>query len=406
MPWKERRTMSLKVEFVERVQKGEQIAPLCREYGVTRTTGHKWWKRFQQLGYDGLEEQSRRPKCAPLATAEEVVMGVLEARDAHPRWGPWKLARLLRRRWAEQTPSERTIARILRRAHKVRERRRRRTLSVVDRSPQLAAQAPNELWSVDFKGWWRALSGERCEPLTVRDAFSRFVFTTTLCATDGKAVRRVFEGLFRRYGLPKAIQCDNGPPFISVGARAGLSAVSAWWVSLGIAVVRSRPSCPQDNGGHERMHADISAEVQAHPASDRHAQQRRLDRWRQEFNHVRPHQALGGKTPAEVYKPTERRKPKPHSYPSDFFVRRVGTHGCFYFGADACRVGLAFRGLTVGVQMLDRFRLRVWLRDVDLGLVEMVPLVHPDCFERREPQRRVNKEKMQKSTAPQSLTVK
>jgi len=294
--------MSQKLEFVERFEKGETVAALCREYGVSRQTGHKWIRRFKEQGYDGLEEQSRRPRSAPLATAEELVIATLQAREEHPRWGPYKLHTLLRRRFGQQTPSKRTIARILLRANKVRERRKRTPISVVERAPAVTAHAPNDVWTVDFKGWWRTLNGDKCEPLTVRDAYSRFLLDIVACSTKSSAVRPIFERLFRRYGIPKAIQCDNGVPFISVRSRAGLSQLSAWWVSLGIRVVRSRPGCPQDNGGHERMHADVRADVQSRPAANRAEQQRLLDRWRQEFNRVRPHQALGGRTPAEVYK--------------------------------------------------------------------------------------------------------
>jgi putative transposase len=381
MPWKERRAMSLKIEFVERVEKGEKIAALCREYEVTRTTGHKWWKRYREGGYAALEEESRRPKTVPLATAEEVVMAVLEQRDAHPRWGPRKLETVLRRRFGEQTPSERTIARILRRAHKIRERRKRRPLSVIDRAPQVHAQSPNDVWSVDFKGWWKALNGDRCEPLTVRDGCSRFVLAAVMCSTRSEPVRKIFEQLFRRYGLPKAIQCDNGTPFVSVHSRLGFSALSAWWASLGIAIVRSRPACPQDNGGHERMHADIAGDVQSRPAVDRQTQQRALDRWRQEFNHVRPHEALAGKTPAEIYKVTEKRRPKPYAYPRHFIVRRVSAGGGIHLGGDCSRLGLPFVGLSIGLELVDPFHVRAWLHDIDLGLVDTVPLVGRAYFE-------------------------
>jgi putative transposase len=392
MPWKERRTMSLKIEFVERVEKGEKIATLGREYGVTRTTGHKWWKRYRESGYAGLEEESRRPKSAPLATAEDLVMAVLQARDAHGRWGPRKLLALLRKRFGDQTPSERTIARILRRAHMVRERRKRRPLSVVDRAPRVQAASPNDVWTVDFKGWWRALNGDRCEPLTIRDGCSRFVLAAVLSATRGEEVRKVFEQLFRRHGLPKAIQCDNGTPFISVRAREGLSTLSAWWISLGIAVIRSRPACPQDNGGHERMHADMAADVQSRPAADREAQQQALDKWRQEFNHVRPHESLAGKTPADVYKVSEKRKPQPYAHPRHFFVRRVTTGGTFRFGGDPCPLGQPFAGLDVGVELVDRLHVRAWLRDVDLGLVETLPQVSPAYYElTARPSRRTRK---------------
>jgi putative transposase len=376
--------MSLKMEFVERAAAGEKIAPLCREFGISRTAGHKWFKRYKQQGYAGLEEQSRRPKSTPLATAEELVLATLQVRDAHPRWGPRKLYALLHRRFGEQTPAVRTIARILKRANKVRERRKRAPISVIEQAPMVKSSAPNDVWTVDFKGWWRVLDGTRCEPLTVRDSYSRFVLALIACPATGNAVRAIFEQLFRRHGVPKAIQCDNGPPFIAVRARAGLSALSAWWVSLGIRVVRSRPGCPQDNGGHERMHADVCAEVQSDPAATIAEQQRALDRWRQDFNHVRPHDALAGKTPAEVYKPTERKRAvvQAYAYPKRFYVARVQCMGYVRFRHDNCLVGKSYAGLDIGIEIVDALRVRFWLHDIDLGLFETIPAVDDACFER------------------------
>lgn len=173
--------------------------------------------------------------------------------------------------------------------------------------PEVLVEGPNDLWTVDFKGWWRAGSGEHCYPLTVRDAFSRYVLELRLMTkTDTKAVRTVFERLFEFYGVPKVIQSDNGPPFASRGI-GGLSKLSVWWVALGIDVVRSRPGTPTDNGGHERMHADVQIDLAADAAASRHLQQHACDVWRDEFNLVRPHEALGMKTPGELYKPTTRR---------------------------------------------------------------------------------------------------
>jgi putative transposase len=383
MPWKEQRTMSLKMQFVERLAGGEKMAPLCREFGISRTAGHTWFKRYKEKGFAGLEEESKRPRSTPLATAEELVIATLQAREAHPRWGPRTLYELLRRRFGEQTPKERTIARILKRAQLVRERRKRGPISVIDRAPTVKASLPNDVWTVDFKGWWRVLDGSRCEPLTVRDGASRFLLAMVATKTTSEAVRAVFESLFRRHGLPLAIQCDNGTPFVSVRARAGLSALSAWWTSLGIRVVRSRPGCPQDNGAHERMHADVCAEVQSKPAETLVEQQRLLDRWRQDFNHVRPHQALGGKTPAEVYKVPEKRRPptKPFAYDKRFYVRSVSARGAFRFRGDNCTLGLPFVGLHVGVEVVDAMSVRVWLRDLDLGIVETLPAVDPSCFD-------------------------
>jgi transposase InsO family protein len=375
--------MSQKREFVERAVAGEPVAVLCREFGVSRQTGHKWIKRYEQQGYEGLEERSRRPKAAPLATAEELVLATLRERETHPRWGADKLHRLLQRRFGDQTPSRRTIARILRRANKVRERRKRPSISVVERAPAVLAQAPNDVWTVDFKGWWRTTNGDRCEPLTVRDAFSRYVLATVVCSTKRRDVRPVFEQLFRRHGVPKAIQCDNGTPFVAVNSRAGLSALSAEWVSLGIRLLRSRPGCPQDNGAHERMHADVRADVQARPAATREEQQRALDRWRHEFNHERPHQALDGKTPSEVYKVTERRRAAStdYTYPQHFYVGRINVCGVLRFRGDDCRIGRAFAGHRVGIEVIDALHVRVWLREVDLGVVESLPAIEDAYFD-------------------------
>lgn len=375
--------MSLRMEFVERAKKGEKIASLCREFGISRTTGHKWQKRFEEKGYEGLEEESRRPKSAPLATGEELVMAVLEARETWPRWGPRKLQGVLRRRFGEQTPGERTIARILRRADLVRARRQRRRPNVVDRAPQVQAQRANEVWTVDFKGWWRSRDGRRCEPLTVRDAFSRYVLTVHLCRPTTEAVRAVFERLFARHGVPDAIQCDNGTPFVSVRSRGGISQLSAWWLSLGVRLVRSRPGCPQDNGAHERMHADLAGDKQSRPAANPETQQRELDRWRQEFNHVRPHDALAGKTPAEVYKPTDKRKAivRPFAYAAGVAVVRVQAGGLFAWCGTKYFVGVPLAGVHIGVETVDLLHLRVWLREVDLGIIEVAPAVHDSVYE-------------------------
>lgn len=367
--------MSMKLELVERAGRGEPVAALCREFGVSRTTAHKWLKRYKEQGPDGLEDQSRRPRSAPLATAEDIVVAVLEARDAHPRWGPETLRLFLQRRFKDQTPSRRTIARIIKRAGRVRARKKRRPPSVVEQAPTVSAEKPNDVWTVDFKGWWRAVNGQRCEPLTVRDAYSRFVLACRLCKATTRDVRAEFERAFRRYGIPAKIQCDNGTPFVAVRAPAGLSSLSAWWISLGIELVRSRPGCPQDNGGHERVHRNIAEDVQAYPAADAKAQQRALDRWRQEFNHVRPHQALGGKTPGEVYTPSERRGLRPivPSYPSHFRRVLVARNGHFAWDGEKYFLSGALAGHYIALELFDDLHARVWFHQLCLTTVELVP---------------------------------
>jgi transposase InsO family protein len=366
--------MSSKIAFIEQATRpGANVAALCREHGISRQTGHKWIKRFKARGYEGLEDESRRPSSSPLGTGEEIVAALLVAKAKHPRWGARKLVRVLQRQFGESTPSERTVARVLDRFDQVRHRRKKRGLSVVERAPQVTALAPNDVWTIDFKGWWRALDGGRCDPLTVRDAFSRFVLALVLVpSTTIDEVKSVMLRLFRRYGIPKAIQCDNGGPFISVQSAAGLTKLSAWWVSLGIRIVRSRPGCPQDNGGHERLHVDVAGDLQALPAASVLLQQRACDRWRQEFNYVRPHDALDGKTPGDVYRASPSRpKPRPAVYPTGWLVRRVKPNGVV--GHNDHFISTAVAGYTVGLEPVGGLRYRAWFYDVDLGVIELAP---------------------------------
>jgi transposase InsO family protein len=368
--------MSRKMDFVERAQvPGAKLAPLCREFGISRQTGHKWLRRYRELGFDGLEERSRRPMTSPFALGEELVAAVLQVRDAHPTWGPKKIHALLRRRFGEQTPSQTTVARMLGRFGRIRERRHRRPPSIVERAPRVRADQPNDVWTVDFKGWWRSHDGSRCEPLTVRDAFSRFVVAVTLARTSYDDVRPIFERLFRKHGLPTAIQCDNGGPFVSAQSRAGLSRLSAWWVALGIHIVRSRRGCPQDNGAHERMHRDMAAEVENVAAATKAEQQRLLDRWRLEFNRVRPHEALDSKTPAELYHRSKRpyRPPAPAVYPPHFVVQKIYKNGTMRMAGDSYFVSLPLGGHHVGLEPLDEMRWRIWFHQVDCGEIEIVP---------------------------------
>lgn len=350
------------------------MSELCREYGISRETGYKWLGRYKREGPDGLEEMSRRPKSSPLSTAEDLVLAVLQLRDAKPRRGPRKLFTELQRKHGEQTPSVATIARILRRFGRVRQKSRfRRPVSIAETAPTVLATGPNDIWTVDFKGWWRTRDGARCEPLTVRDAYSRYLVAVSVLKRPSlESVRKVFEQLFRRYGVPRHIQCDNGRPFINTQARGGLTRLSAWWVSLGITVLRSRPGCPQDNGGHERMHRDLREDLQAFPAGSLAAEQRACDRWRQEFNHVRPHDALKGKVPADMYKRSER-KPKETQwlYPPGWIVRTVTDVGAVNARFAQVNVGKAVARQRVGLEPIGGTKYRVWFRDLDLDVVEL-----------------------------------
>jgi putative transposase len=391
MPWKEQLIMGQKIEFVESVEKGEPIAKACRRFGISRVTGHKWMDRFREQGYEGLDEESRRPKGTPLGTAEDVVMAVLQARESYPRWGPRKLVEVLRRKFRDKTPSSRTIARVLRKANKIQSRKRLRPLNVVERAPQVEAHHPNDVWTVDFKGWWRTQDGDRCDPLTVRDAKSRFVLAVIICKPDIKSVRAVFAELFRKYGVPRFIQCDNGVPFIAVRARAGLTSLSAWWISLGIALMRSRMGCPQDNGGHERMHRDVRADVQSTPAANIVAQQRALDKWRHQFNSVRPHEALKGKTPSAIYTVPTKRKftRKTAVYPIDRELVFVSSKGIVRFRGTSYFLSLAVAGFEVALELIDGLRIRAWFYQVDLGTIDIEPDVDDVVYANFRPHKKL-----------------
>lgn len=365
--------MKLRHEFVlKALEPRANISELAREHGISRKTAYKWLERFRERGVVGLEDLSRRPHSSPLRASGEAVLEVLRLRERHPTWGPKKLHVVLGRIVAgDDLPSVRTIARILERAGEVVPRRRPSPRSRPGEAPQTAVEKPGDLWTVDFKGWWNASDGARCEPLTVRDAASRFVLCARLMSdTSGEAVQAVFEQLFADHGLPRAIQVDNGPPFACTRARCGITRLSAWWVALGVRVVRGRPAHPQDNGAHERMHLDMRYEVEDAGAADQVAQQRKLDTWRQEFNHVRPHEALGQRTPATVY----RKSPQPYigprapCYPAHATVRTVCSSGRIRYRGRLVRVGQGFSGYAVGVVPIDDTAIRIQFYELDLGL--------------------------------------
>jgi len=366
--------MTSKMEFVEAATRpGVNISELCREQGISRQTGHKWLKRFRDRGYRALEDESRRPKSSPGMTSEAVVKSVLALRKRHPSWGPRKLALILAKDLGDDGPGPATIARLLKSAGQIRKRRPPVRIWHVDGRPCVEAKAPNDLWTIDFKGWWRAKNGERCEPLTVRDAMSRMVLAVIVVSrTRGDVVRRVLEKLFKKHGVPRAMLMDNGSPWISMRSRAGLTKLSAWLVSLGIVLYRSRPASPQDNGGHERMHRDLN-ELRLSPGASKRAQQPLCDRWAMDFNHVRPHEALADKTPAEVYghppmRPALERVP---AYPAGCTTRRVLSSGEIAFDGDRVSIGRPFVGQLIGLRYESGLRWRAYFFESDLGTIEV-----------------------------------
>jgi transposase InsO family protein len=361
--------MEHRIEFALRAMRTLNFRALCEEYGISAKTGYKWKERFLREGLSGMEEESRRPRSSPVQLPEEEVCEIVRLKLAHLSWGPRKIRELYLRRHGE-VASESTFKRVLERVGLTQKRRRRRRGMEAGRlCSARRGTAPNEVWTVDFKGWWRSW-GKRCEPLTVRDEHSRYVLELRALDNAGtQSVRQAFERLFERAGLPQAIRSDNGVPFASVHGLLGLSRLSAWWVALGIDLERGRPGHPQDNGAHERMHGDISREIEALGQSD----QATFDLWRQSFNYQRPHEALGMRCPGEVYRHSERRyqgTPEDLDYPQ-MCSRRVSAHGTIKLDGQVLFLSSALAGWSVGLKPIAEQRMEVWFGRLLLGEVDL-----------------------------------
>lgn len=358
MPWNESTRMDERLIFVEAyLSGGFTLAELCRSAGVSRPTGYLWVERYRRQGEAGLSDRSHAVRRCPHRTPASVVEQLLQLRQEHPFWGPRKLLAVARRRWpAVSWPSRSTAAEILRREGLSAARRPRRGLSeragVTARTPA----HPNELWTFDFKGQFLTGDHRYCYPLTTTDLASRQLLQcVALPDTRGAAVERHSDALMRSIGLPAAIHTDGGAPFASIGIGR-LSRLSLHWLKLGIRLERSRPASPQDNASHERMHRTLKQETTRPPAADLAAQQRRFDRFRWEFNHERPHEALADRTPEEFYRPSPRSYPRrleEVSYPEHFERRRINQVGQFRWKSRRPFLGSVLTGETIGLEEID-----------------------------------------------------
>ena len=377
MPWTETRIVDRRAEFVLRgLRPGEDFGGLCREFGVSRKTGYKWKERFLAQGLQGLHDYSRRPSSSPTQLGETIVCQIVKLKLAHPAWGARKLRAVLQRTVPQdQLPCESSFKRILDKAGLV-ERRRRRTPAEQGRLQMpVKADRPNQVWTIDFKGWWYTRNRARFEPLTVRDDFSRYV----LCAqamedARTETVRKQMGCVFERYGLPEVIRSDNGAPFAAANSPLGLSRLSAWWLSLGINLDRIAPGCPAQNGGHERMHRDMAWEVETRAAADHATQQASLDVWRRTFNEERPHEALGLRVPRDVYQTSPRKfDPAPVElvYPGQYLVRKVDHGGLVKIRQQRVGVSTALRGYVVGLEPRGGDQLAVWFCRLCLGQIDL-----------------------------------
>ena len=365
MPWKKSEPMEQRTEFALKALKTENFRALCQEYGVSTKTGYKWRERFLSQGIAGLAEESRRPRSSPQQLKEEEVCQIVRLKFAHPYWGPRKIRELYLRQHGE-VASLSSFKRVLEAVGLTQRHKRRRATEAGRLSSGAKAKGVNEIWTVDFKGWWHGTEG-RCEPLTVRDEFSRYLLELRQVPNArSHTVQESLEKLFQRHGLPQAIRSDNGTPFASRSAVLGLSRLSAWWVALGINLERSRPGKPQDNGAHERLHRDISQELEC---LGQNVSQEALDLWRHQFNYQRPHEALDMRCPGDLYHNSNRKYPGAvqELVYEGMTARRVNHNGYIHWKDHSLFVSQSLRGWNVGLKSAQNQKIELWFAQLLLG---------------------------------------
>lgn len=363
--------MSERLRFIARLEEGESPTELAREFGVSTKTAYKFWNRWKQHGVRGLEDRSHAVERIAHKTPDEVVELIVAMRGQHPNWGARTLkARLETVHPGVHIPSAETINSWLKKKGLTKPAARRRRTPPTPGAPRQRATEPNHIWATDFKGQFRLGDKTLCYPLTVTDLYSRYIIgCEALEGTEAKPAWEVFELLFAQYGLPSVIRSDNGGPFASTGL-AGLTKLSAKWVRLGIGRERIEPGHPEQNGQHERMHRTLKQETTRPAGANLIQQQERFDAFVEEFNQIRPHQALEMKCPATLYTPSLRRYDglPELEYPLADDVKRVTASGQVRFTKRVeFYLSLALRGERVGIREVDDGKWLVTFAALDLG---------------------------------------
>jgi transposase InsO family protein len=378
MPWKESRIVDQRLQFLSSYQKEEMsVSDLCREFGVSRQTGYRWINRYKEVGPEGLLNRSSKPNGCSHATTEAIENEIFALRSKHPSWGARKLkARLEMLDPEVNWPAASTFGNILRRAGLTSPKRKKRRTTPYS-EPFSEVTAPNQLWCMDFKGYFSTGDGTRCDPFTITDAHSRYLIRCqTVSRMDFDQVRAVCEAAMREYGMPLRIRTDNGAPFAGAGLL-GLSKLSLGWMKLGIVHERIQPGRPQQNGRHERMHRTLKEETTKPPALTLRLQQKKFDGFRQMFNHERPHEGLNNKTPGSIYQPSSMMLPRAlvgYVYPKGFVIRRVNNSGDISWHKGRVFVSQVLRFEDLGFELVAEDFYKVFFRDIEFGEFEVETL--------------------------------
>lgn len=372
MPWKECKPMDERLKFIARLLEGEQMAPLCREFGISRVTGYKIYDRYKECGLDGLYDRSRRPYRQANRLPVQIERCILGLKREHSSWGAPKIRdKLIRQYPMIKPPAISTVHAVLDR-HGLVTRRRRRRYKARGTDLHSAVQA-NGLWCADYKGEFRLGNRQYCYPLTITDYHSRYLLACEgLTSTNSDFAFSVFERVFKDFGVPGAIRTDNGTPFASPHALFGLSRLSVWWLRLGIKIERIKPGHPQQNGRHERMHLTLKKEAAKPAAFNFLQQQERFDHFIEVYNNERPHQGLGGAYPGELYTPSPRayRPPDEPDYPLHDRTVRVTRCGRICIGKRKINLSQVFAGQILGLREVDDGIWLVSFLDYDLGFFD------------------------------------
>ena len=373
MPWKASVIMDEKMKFIGRLLQGDKMAELCREFGISRKTGYKFWDRYKDVGLHGLTDRSKRPFRYANQLPLQIEKEILRVKQEKPSWGAPKIREILRRKYPEvKTPAKSTIHCILDRHVRVTHRKNRLYKAVG--TPLIEQHHPNDLWCADYKGEFMLGNKLYCYPLTITDFSSRYLLACEgMENTKESHAFNTFEQTFIKCGLPKTIRTDNGLPFSSCNALFGLSKLSVWWLRLGIHIERIKPGNPQENGRHERMHLTLKKEATKPPGENLLQQQEKFDRFIEEFNTQRPHQAIGMQYPSELYIPSPRpyKGIQPLSYP--FHDRTITVSFCGRICIRRKKVNLsrAFAGQDVGVKETEDGVWLVTFMNYDIGFFDL-----------------------------------
>ena len=372
MAWKEVSVSQQRKLFIETyLEERFTMAELCRQFEISRPVGYKWLERYENEGFEGLKDRSRAPLSQAQATDSLLIKEILKVKFREPKWGPKKVrGYLIVHQPAIIWPSSTTIGKIFDKNGLTVPRKYRKRFPVKT-DPLSHANESNDVWSVDFKGWWLTKDGQKCDPLTLMDNYSRYILRCLkLKVNDGDHAWAILEAAFREYGLPNYIRSDNGPPFATSGVGR-LSALSIKLIKAGVIPEWIEPGNPQQNGRHERMHGVLQQEG-AFRELNLKDQQEKLVIFQDYYNFERPHEALGQMTPGSVYRESQRTwtgRLKSPEYSNDYKIGKVKSCGKMSWKGREIYVGRALAGEYVGLEENDEGLFRMYFGQIFLGII-------------------------------------